>query len=59
MSKKQTCWDLVSYVIGKSDRVLLYGPPGTGKTYSAVKNNAPLNINGDANVFQLVMTEES
>ena len=59
MSKKQTCWDLVSYVIGKSDRVLLYGPPGTGKTYSAVKQNAPLNINGDANVFQLVMTEES
>lgn len=59
MSKKQTCWDLVSYAIGKSDRVLLYGPPGTGKTYSAVKHNAPLNINGDANVFQLVMTEES
>jgi len=59
MSKKQTCWELAQLVLGKSDRVLLYGPPGTGKTHSAVKENAPLNINGDPNVYQITLTEES
>ena len=56
---KQTCWQLANLVVGKSNRVLLYGPPGTGKTHVAVKENAPLNINGDPNVFQITMTEES
>ena len=59
MSKKQTCWDLAQFVIGKTDRILLYGPPGTGKTQSAVKENVPLNINGDPNVYQITLTEES
>ena len=59
MSKKQTCWDLAQLVIGNSNRVLLYGPPGTGKTHTAVKENTPLNINGEPNVFQITMTEES
>ena len=32
------------------DHILLYGPPGTGKTYSAVKQNPPLDMNGEPNV---------
>ena len=58
-TKKQDCWSMVSSVLGRSRRVLLYGPPGTGKTYSAVKQNAPMNINGKPNVFQITMTEDT
>ena len=53
------CWKLVNAVIGKSDRVLLYGAPGTGKTYSAVKEKAPLGIDGEPNVYQITMTEDT
>ena len=59
MTNEKSCWDLANLIIGKTNRILLYGAPGTGKTYSAVKQNAPLNINGEANVFQLTMTEET
>ena len=59
MTNDKSCWDLANLIIGKTNRILLYGAPGTGKTYSAVKQNAPLNINGEANVFQLTMTEEA
>jgi|TARA_Y100000114_G_C11663140_1_gene280015 MoxR-like ATPase len=50
---------MVSSVLGRSRRVLLYGPPGTGKTYSAVKQNAPMNMEGKPNVFQITMTEDT
>ena len=53
------CWQLIKDVIPVSQRILLWGPPGTGKTYSAVKENAPININGNANVFQITMTEDT
>ena len=53
------CWQLINDVIPVSQRILLWGPPGTGKTYSAVKENAPININGSANVFQITMTEDT
>ena len=53
------CWQLINDVIPVSQRILLQGPPGTGKTYSAVKENAPININGNANVFQITMTEDT
>ena len=53
------CWQLINDVIPVSQRILLWGPPGTGKTYSAVKENAPININGNANVFQITMTEDT
>ena len=53
------CWKLVSSVLGKSRRVLLYGPPGTGKTYSAVAQSTPLDMNGNPNVYQITMTEDT
>ena len=53
------CWKMVASVLGKSRRVLLYGPPGTGKTYSAVKQSTPLDINGNPNVYQVTMTEDT
>ena len=53
------CWELIEKVLGRSRRVLLFGPPGTGKTYSAVKQNAPLNTNGDEVVYQITMTEDT
>tara|TARA_Y100001970_G_C14183161_1_gene830993 strand:+ start:662 stop:1381 length:720 start_codon:yes stop_codon:yes gene_type:complete len=53
------CWQLINDVIPVSQRILLWGPPGTGKTYSAVKENAPININGSTNVFQITMTEDT
>tara|TARA_Y100000361_G_scaffold149303_1_gene163382 strand:+ start:29 stop:739 length:711 start_codon:yes stop_codon:yes gene_type:complete len=53
------CWKMIDSVLGKSRRVLLFGPPGTGKTYSAVKTNAPLDIHGQPNVFQITMTEDT
>ena len=53
------CWQLINEVLGKSRRVLLYGPPGTGKTYSAVKKNTPVDLNGFLNVFQITMTEDT
>ena len=53
------CWQLINDVIPVSQRILLWGPPGTGKTYSAVKENAPINTNGNANVFQITMTEDT
>ena len=56
---EQDCWDLIKQVLGKSRRVLLYGPPGTGKTYSAVKQSTPLDMNGNANVYQVTMTEDT
>jgi MoxR-like ATPase len=46
------CWELITNVLGRSRRVLLHGPPGTGKTYSAVKQNAPLDMNGNEIVYQ-------
>ena len=58
-TKRQDCWSMVSSVLGRSRRVLLYGPPGTGKTYSAVKQNAPMNMEGKPNVFQITMTEDT
>ena len=53
------CWNLVNQVLGKSRRILLWGPPGTGKSFSAVKTNAPLNMEGDPNIFQITMTEDT
>ena len=58
MSNKD-CWKLVDSVIGNSNRILLYGAPGTGKTYSAVKQNTPLNLDGEPNVYQVTMTEDT
>ena len=58
-TKRQDCWSMISSVLGRSRRVLLYGPPGTGKTYSAVKQNAPMNMEGKPNVFQITMTEDT
>jgi MoxR-like ATPase len=59
MTTNNDCWSMVSSVLGRSRRVLLYGPPGTGKTYSAVKQNAPMNMEGKPNVFQITMTEDT
>jgi len=59
MENTADCWKLVNAVLGQSRRILLYGPPGTGKSYSAVKQNAPLNINGEPNVFSVTMTEDT
>ena len=53
------CWKMITAVIGRSDRILLYGPPGTGKTYSAVKQAAPMDSDGNANVYQITMTEDT
>ena len=53
------CWDLLNDVISVSNRILLYGPPGTGKTYSAVKQDQPINAFGEPNVFQITMTEDT
>ena len=59
MENTADCWKLVNAVLGKSRRILLYGPPGTGKSYSAIKTSAPLNINGEPNVFSVTMTEDT
>ena len=59
MENTADCWKLVNAVLGQSRRILLYGPPGTGKSYSAVKQNAPLNMNGEPNVFSVTMTEDT
>lgn len=59
MENTADCWKLVNSVLGQSRRILLYGPPGTGKSYSAVKQNAPLNMNGEPNVFSVTMTEDT
>ena len=53
------CWKMVSSVLGKSRRVLLHGPPGTGKTYSAVKVSTPMDMEGNPNVYQITMTEDT
>ena len=53
------CWELVAAAIGNADRVLLYGPPGTGKTYAAATNKVGLNMDGDPNVYQITMTEDT
>ena len=53
------CWQLVSAAIGNADRVLLYGPPGTGKAYAAATNKVGLNMDGDPNVYQITMTEDT
>ena len=53
------CWKLVSAAIGNADRVLLYGPPGTGKTYAAATNKVGLNMDGNPNVYQITMTEDT
>ncbi len=55
----ENCWELIEKVLGRSRRVLLFGPPGTGKTYSAVKQNAPYDTNGDEVVYQITMTEDT
>jgi len=54
-----TCWDQVTAAIGNADRILLYGPPGTGKTYAAATNKVGLNMNGEPNVYQITMTEDT
>ena len=59
MENNNDCWKLVNQVLGKSRRILLWGPPGTGKSFSAVKTNAPLNMEGDPNIFQITMTEDT
>lgn len=59
MENTADCWKLVNAVLGQSRRILLYGPPGTGKSYSAVKQNAPLDMNGEPNVFSVTMTEDT
>lgn len=53
------CWKMITAVLGRSNRILLWGPPGTGKTYSAVKQSAPLTIEGEPNVYQITMTEDT
>ena len=53
------CWKLIQSVLGRSRRVLLFGPPGTGKTYSAVKQGTPLDMDGNPNVYQITMTEDT
>ena len=53
------CWELEAAAIGNADRVLLYGPPGTGKTYAAATNKVGLNMDGDPNVYQITMTEDT
>ena len=59
MTTNNDCWSMVSSVLGRSRRVLLYGPPGTGKTYSDVKHNSTMNMEGKPNVFQITMTEDT
>tara|TARA_R100001463_G_scaffold49132_3_gene98748 strand:- start:1975 stop:2748 length:774 start_codon:yes stop_codon:yes gene_type:complete len=58
-TKVVTCWDKVKTAIGNSDRILLYGPPGTGKTYAAATNKVGLNLQGEPNVYQITMTEDT
>ena len=53
------CWKLVSAAIGNADRILLYGPPGTGKTYAAATKDIGYNMDGDENVYQITMTEDT
>lgn len=53
------CWQLVASAIGNADRILLYGPPGTGKTYAAATQKVGLNMDGDPNVYQITMTEDT
>jgi len=53
------CWKLVASAIGNADRILLYGPPGTGKTYAAATQKIGLNMDGDPNVYQITMTEDT
>lgn len=53
------CWQLVAGAIGNSDRILLYGPPGTGKTFAAATNKIGYNVEGDPNVYQITMTEDT
>jgi len=59
MTTENDCWKMIASVLGKSRRVLLYGPPGTGKSYSAVKQSTPLDMNGQPNVYQITMTEDT
>ena len=59
MTTENDCWKMIASVLGKSRRVLLYGPPGTGKTYSAVKQSTPLDMDGQPNVYQVTMTEDT
>ena len=53
------CWKLVASAIGQADRVLLYGPPGTGKTFVAATNKVGYNMEGEPNVYQITMTEDT
>ena len=53
------CWKLVANAIGNADRILLYGPPGTGKTYAAATNKIGYDTEGDPNVYQITMTEDT
>lgn len=53
------CWQLVAGAIGNADRILLYGPPGTGKTFAAATNKIGYNMEGDPNVYQITMTEDT
>jgi len=52
-----SCWDVVSKVLTKTDRVLLYGPSGTGKSYAGKR----FGIKPDAydNVYSFSLTEDT
>lgn len=53
------CWKLVANAIGNADRILLYGPPGTGKTFAAATNKIGYRKDGEPNVYQITMTEDT
>tara|TARA_Y100000592_G_scaffold46583_1_gene73958 strand:+ start:19246 stop:20001 length:756 start_codon:yes stop_codon:yes gene_type:complete len=53
------CWSMVAKAIGNADRILLYGPPGTGKTYAAATNAIGYTMEGEPNVYQITMTEDT
>jgi MoxR-like ATPase len=53
------CWQMIANAIGKADRILLYGPPGTGKTYAAATNKIGYTMEGEPNVYQITMTEDT
>lgn len=55
----ETCWEAVDAAIGNADRILLYGPPGTGKTYSAATQKVGMTLEGEPNVYQVTMTEDT
>ena len=55
----KNCWKAIENAIGNTDRILLYGPPGTGKTYAAATNKVGYTLEGEPNVYQITMTEDT